>query len=84
MLQMRRASKNSQNVALQELHIRHPISYDGCAKLKNCFVLVLKDICFYVTSHHRHNSSSQTALREQDSGTLSKLGLLAARFIVSY
>ena len=33
------------NVALQELHIKHPMSYDDCAKFKNCFVSVLMAIC---------------------------------------
>lgn len=37
------------NVAVQELHIRHPMSYDGNAKLKNCFVSVWMDICLFCT-----------------------------------
>ena len=35
------------NVAVEELLIKHPMSYDGCAKLKNCFVSVLMDICLF-------------------------------------
>ena len=74
------AEDNFQGAA-DEASIKEPISYDGCAKLKNCFVsAVKKDICLFcnidvtdITVHCKH---------EQDSVTLSNLGLPAARFIV--
>ena len=75
------AEDNFQSAA-DEASIEEPISYDGCATLKSCFVSVLKDIFCFVTL----TSPTPTVHREreQDSATLSKLGLAAARFIVSY
>ena len=46
------AEDNFQSAA-DEASIEEPVSYDGCATLKNCFVSVLKDIF----CHHRHQQS---------------------------
>ena len=68
------------NAAVQELHIRHPISYDGCAKLKNCFDSVLKDICLFCYT----DVTDITVHRKQPYvNNIQSLYLPAARFIFS-